>query len=422
MNKVYKSIAGVAAAAVVLAGTLTPIFVNAWGDNTGTADGRPSYTLEQINNDELGDKITFNSISNGKIGDEKNFVGAKVAGATVETWNANEIQVKDGETYTIRLFVHNNSPRGMQAIAKDVKATFSIPTNVAKSQTIVGYLDSSNAAPTRYWDEVTLVSDENIYLEYVDGSANFNNNVGDFKLPNEVITSGATLGYTSMNGEIPGCYEYSGVVTIDVKVHSSVAAKVQKKVRIKGTKEWSESVDAKIGDEVEYQIEYQNLLSETVNDVMIRDVLPTNVEYVQDSTVLYNTNHKDGIKMVENSLTTDGVNIGSYNPKGNAYVRFTGKVVDKSMECGSNQLVNWASATVNASTIKDAVYKDDASVMVDKTCDNPTPTPTPTPDNPGETPTTIVNTGAGTIVTGAIGAGSVVTTLGYYLASRKKLM
>jgi LPXTG-motif cell wall-anchored protein len=38
------------------------------------------------------------------------------------------------------------------------------------------------------------------------------------------------------------------------------------------------------------------------------------------------------------------------------------------------------------------------------------------------TTTTIVNTGAGTIVTGAIGAGSMVTTLGYYLASRKKLM
>ena len=78
----------------------------------------------------------------------------------------------------------------------------------------------------------------------------------------------------------------------------------------------------------------------------------------------------------------------------------------------------------NASTVKDAVYKDDASVMVDKTCPSPTPTPTPTPtpDNPGETPSTIVNTGAGTIVTGAIGAGSVVTTLGYYLASRKKLM
>ncbi|MBQ3320660.1 DUF11 domain-containing protein [Candidatus Saccharibacteria bacterium] len=432
MKKVYKSILGVSAVAVIMAGTLAPVIVNAWGDS---ANGRPSYTLDQINNGDLGDKITFNSISNGKIGDEKNFVGAKVAGASVNTWNADTINVKDGETYTIRLFVHNNSPKGMDAVAKGVKATFSIPTTVSKSQTIVGYLDSSNADPGRVWDEVKLNASEDVYLEYVNGSAKFNNNKGVFNLPNEVITSGATLGYTSMNGEIPGCYEYSGVVTIDVKVHSSVAAKVSKQVRIKGTKNWSESVNAKVGDEVEYQIEYVNLLSEQVKDVMIRDTLPNNVEYVADSTYLYNSNYQNGVLLKDNTVTTSGINIGTYNAKGNAYVRFTGKVVDKSMTCGPNQLVNWASATVSSSSVKNAVYKDDASVMVtkdDETCkttpddpDKPTPTPE-TPDyeviNTDETPSTIVETGPETIVSGAIGTGSVVTTLGYYIASRKKLM
>ena len=431
MNKIYKTILGVSAAAVVAAGTLAPIFVNAWGDSS---NGRKSYTLEQINNGDLGETITFNSISNGKIGDEKNFVGAKVAGQAVETWNAITIDVKDGETYTIRLFVHNNSPRGMQAVAKDVKATFSVPTTVAKSQTVIGYIDSSNATPNRYWDEVTLNSSENFYLEYVEGSAKYSNNKGTFSLPNEVIISGATLGYESMNGEIPGCYEYSGVVTIDVKVHSSVAAKLQKQVRIKGTKTWSESVEAKVGDEVEYQIEYENLLAEQVKDVMIRDILPTNVEYVENSTYLYNSNYESGVLLQDNTVTTSGINIGNYSPNANAFVRFTGKVVDKTLACGDNQLVNWANVTVNGSNVKDAVYKDDASVMVnkdDETCKpepTPTPTPTPTPDNPSgtttntvtETPTTIVNTGAGTIVTGAIGAGSVVTTLGYYISSRKK--
>ncbi len=414
MNKIYKSILGVSAAAIVLGGALTPAFVYAWGDSS---NGRASYTIEQINAGELGDTITFNSISNGKIGDEKNFVAAKVAGATVETWNANTINVKDGETYTIRLFVHNNSPKGMEAIAKGVKATFSIPTTVSNELTIVGYLDSSNATPNRYWDEVTLKSDNNFYLEYVDGSAKYNNNKGTFSLPNEVVTSGATLGFTSMNGEIPGCFEYSGVVTIDVKVHSSVAAKVSKTVRLKGTKEWGESVVAKVGDEVEFQIEYVNLLSDQVKDVMIRDVLPTNVEYVANSTYLYNSNYQSGVLLSDNTVTTTGINIGSYNAKGNAYVRFTGKVVDKTIACGENQLVNWASATVNGT-----VYKDDASVLVskdDESCHEKPVEPTPTID---ETPTTIVNTGAGTIVTGAIGAGSVVTTLGYYIASRKKLM
>ena len=435
MNKIYKSILGVAGAAVVLAGTLTPALVNAWGDS---ANGRPSYTLDQINAGELGDKIVLNSISkNEVIGDEKNFVAAKVAGANVSTWNANTIEVKDGETYTIRLYVHNNNPNKRNAVATGVKATFSIPTTVSNSQTIIGYLDSSNATPNRYWDEVTLKANENVYLEYVPGSAKFNNKseTGQervFNIPDSVITSGATLGYDAMDGNIPGCYQYSGVLTIDVKVHSSVAAKVSKQVRLKGTSTWSESVEAKVGDEVEYQIEYVNLLSESVKDVMVRDVLPTNVEYVQNSTILYNANHKDGIQMKENTLTTTGVNIGDYGAKSNAYVRFTGKVVDKTMACGANQLVNWASATVSGSAVKNAVYKDDASVFVNKnddSCKDKPVDPTPTPDNPStpsasgtSTPSTIVNTGPETIVTGAIGAGSVVTTLGYYIASRKKLM
>lgn len=421
MNKIYQTILSVSAAAVVLAGTLTPTVVSAWGDS---ANGRPSYTLSEINAGKLGDTITFNSISDGKIGNEKNFVGAKVAGATVETWNADTINVKDGETYTIRLFVHNNSPKGMDAIAKNVKASFSVPTKVAKTHTIVGYLDSSNANPTRVWDEVKLTSDDNFYLEYIEGSAKYDNNKGTFSLSNEVVASGVTLGFDKMNGEIPGCYEYSGVVTINVKVHKSVAAKVSKQVRIKGTKTWSESVEAKVGDEVEYQIEYVNVLQDQVNNVVIRDMLPNNVEYVQDSTYLYNTHYPNGVLLQDNTLTTVGINIGSYISRGNAYVRFTGKVVDKSLKCGDNKLINWAAATVNES-----VTKDDASVIVSKggdICEDKPVNPTPTPDEPvvpdNPTPTTIVNTGAGTIVTGAVGAGSMVTTLGYYIASRKKLM
>lgn len=426
MNKVYKSILSVSAAAIMAGVTLTPAMVSAWGDSN---NGRASYTIAEINAGKLGDTITFNSISDGKINDEKNFVGAKVAGANVDTWNADTINVKDGETYTIRLYVHNNNPKGTEAVAEGVRANFSLPTTVAKSHTIIGYLNSTNANPGTYWDEVTLNSDSDFYLEYVDGSAKYTNaKMGTVSLPNEVITSGATLGYDSLNGKIPGCYEYDGVVTIDVKVHNSVTAYLSKVVRVKGTTEWKEAVDAKIGDEVEYKIVYKNLLANDVDNVMIRDVLPTNVEYVQNSTYLYNYYYQNGTLLDSNNLTTSGINIGSYAPKGNAEVWFTGKVVDKTLACGSNQLVNWASSTVNGT-----VTKDDASVMVtkdDETCKaepevvvtTTSSTSTPKVDTAVETPSTIVNTGAGTIATGAIGAGSVVTTLGYYIASRKKLM
>ena len=275
MKTIYKSLLGVSAAAVVAASTLTPAIVNAWGDS---ANGRPSYTIAEINAGKLGDTITFDSISDGAIGDEKNFVGAKRSSDTGTVWNANEINVQDGEVYTIRIYVHNNSPKGMDAIAENVKTTFSLPTTVAKSHTIIGYIDSSNATPNRYWDEVTLKSNDNFYIEYVKGSAKYTNSeMGAVTLPDEVIHSGALVGYTQLDGKIPGCYQYDGEATIQVKVHTSVSTKLTKQVRIKGTKEWGEVVEAKVGDEVEYRIDYQNLLADTAKNVTIRDILPTNI-------------------------------------------------------------------------------------------------------------------------------------------------
>lgn len=396
MNKVYKTILSVAAAAIFGSATLVPANVLAWGDSAG---GRNVYTIEQINDGALGDTITFNSITNGKIGDERNFVGAKLSGTTAV--KDNEISVEDGKTYTIRLYVHNNSPFGVEKTAENVTVNFALPTTVGKTHTVVGYINSSNAMPNRYWDEVKFVSDNNFYIEYVDGSAKYTNaKLGTVSLPNEVITSGAKIGYEALDGKIPGCFAYDGEVTIDVKVHEAASAKLSKTVRLKGTKEWKESVDAKIGDEVEYQIEYKNLTSDTVENVMIRDILPKNMEYVADSTYLYNANYQSGVKVVENTVTTTGINIGSYTTKGNAYVRFTAKVVDNSLACGNNQLVNWANVTVNS----EVAGKDDASVMVKMEC----------PEQP------ITPTGPADIAVGALGAGSMVTMLGYFIASRKK--
>ena len=335
------------------------LILGGWGDNDG---GRPDYTVDEINAGFLGNQITFNSISDSTIGHEKNFVGARLA-STDGLFEPDGIDVEDGETYTIRLFVHNNSPKGEDAIAEEVKATFSLPTTASKMHTIIGYIDCPNAKPTRYWDGVTLLSDDLFYIEYVEGSARYSNNLGTVSILDDVITSGTLLGYDKLDGKIPGCYQYDGVVAIEVKVHKAIAAWLSVVARLKGSTEWMEVVNAKIGDEVEYQIEYVNLLSETVNDVAIRDILPTNVRYVEGSTMLYNSNYPDGVLLKDNdrTVTTTGINVGSYLSKGNAYVRFTGRIVDNTLAEGANRLVNWANVTING-----MVYNDDVSIMVDK--------------------------------------------------------
>lgn len=432
--KISTSILGVAGALTAISFAAAPSQVNAWGDNT--ANGRPSYTIEDINAGKLGDKIVFNSISNSKIGDEKNFVGASERCVTFigglgkdqicddVKWYNNTIEVSNGGVYTVRLYVHNNSPKGMDAIAKGVKTTFAIPTTVAKSHNIVGYIDSSNADITRYWDEVEFKSNEEFYIEYIEGSAKYENAKGIVSLPDSVILEGgAKIGYESLNGEIPGCYEYDGVVTIDVKVVNAQSTKVKQTVRVKGTKDWADTTDAKVGDEIEYNIYFQNNSNVQVNDVMIRDVLPENVEYVKGSTKIYSTVHPNWANIAEDDITTSGINIGSYLPKGDAHIRFTAKVVNKSLsDCGAiDQLVNWASSTVNGQ-----VAKDNTVVRVQAAECAPAPTPTPKPEkncktNPEmEGCKKLPDTGASDILPVALGAGAITTALIYYIASRKK--
>lgn len=136
---------------------------------------------------------------------------------------------------------------------------------------------------------------------------------------------------------------------------------VEKKVRKLGDKEWSEVVDAEIGDQVEFQIEYNNTSTETQNDVMIRDVLPGNLKYVPGTTKLYNANHLNWASVTpDGDIVTRGINIGSYvgsadgQNGGNAFVRFTAEVVDNGLDCGENFIYNWGRAsyggTVNESS------------------------------------------------------------------------
>lgn len=126
---------------------------------------------------------------------------------------------------------------------------------------------------------------------------------------------------------------------------------VTQKIRLAGTTEWTTSVDAKIGDIVEIQIKYENISEITQENVMIRDVLPPNLDYIPGTTKLYNVEYDGGI--LSEGINTTGVNIGNYTSGSNAYVRFSAKVVDVNLAPGSNTLVNWSKAGVGPVTLND---------------------------------------------------------------------
>lgn len=421
MNKAVKSALAIAVSTVALASVVATPYASAWGDNGG---GRKSYTIDQINNGALGNKIVFNSISDSVIGDEKNFVGAReytgINAGVNNVWNANEITVEDGKEYLVRLYVHNNNPNGLDAVSHNTRVAFDVPepTVISRKLQINGYIYSDNATPSEYWDYVNFVSDNAFHLEYVEGSASVENNGyasqingGAKALGDEIVTKAASqhgvqIGYEKQDGEIPGCYTYAQYVSIRVKVVYDSDYYVENKVRLVGSSEWGTTVEAKEGDTVEFQIQYKNTSKDqNQENVMIKDILPASLEYVAGSTKLYNSANKDGLNISQDYIVTDkAINIGNYKPGANAYVRFQAVVKGDNLQVGSNTLVNWAQAGVNGRTIQDFSA---VTSHVTKTTD----------DQPSNLP----NTGPEAIAGGAIAAGSIVTAAGYFISSRRNL-
>lgn len=421
MNKAVKStLALVASAAAMASVVASPALVSAWGDNGG---GRKSYTIDQIENGALGNKIVFNSISNSVIGDEKNFVGAReytgINAGVNNKWNANEITVENGKEYLVRLYVHNNNPGGTNAVSHNTRVAFDVPepTVSARKLQINGFIYSDNATPSEYWDYVNFVSDNVFHLEYVEGSASVENNGyasqingGAKALSDDIVKKAASehgvqIGYEKQDGEIPGCYTYANYVSIRVKAVFDSDYYLENKVRLIGSKDWGTTVEAKAGDKVEFQIQYKNTSKDQNHaNVMIKDILPASLRYVPGTTKVYNSVNRDGISIKEDYIVTDkAINIGNYKPGANAYVRFTAEVIGDNLQEGSNTLVNWAQGGVNGRTIQDF-----AAVTVHVT-------------NNGNKPEELPKTGPEAIAGGAIAAGSIVTAAGYFISSRRNL-
>ena len=348
---------------VLLCFCLQPQLVYAWGDSDG---GRPSYTTDEVNNGALGETITFNSISDNPVlgGDEKNFVSARQVDSDSEVWNANTIAAEDGEKYYIRMYVHNDNPGGNDGVARDTTVRFDIAEGSGTEVEVQGFITSSNASPAEYYDSVRFTSDTAFHLEYVPGSAFIENNGiaagSGMGLSDEIVETetGVLIGYDVLDGNFPGGYLYVAYVGIEVRVVYDYSYIAETQVRLAGDDDaaWQKEVSAGIGDEVEFQIAFQNLETLSVADVMARTVLPEGLEYVDDTLMLYNSIHPQGFTFEDGAvLFSDGINTGGYDSKSNFYLRFTAKVVDTGLSFGENTLVSWGQVGIGSGLKQDSV-------------------------------------------------------------------
>lgn len=351
-------------AALLVAGAATAATF-AWGPS------RDTYTVEKP-----ATKVTFNSITNNPIdGDERNFARA------VETSDpvGDVANVEAGKTYTIRMVVHNNAADNLNLKAINTRAKVGVPSTIGKTLSVTNYVSADNADPKQVWDEVVFKSDKDFSLVYVPGSARIYNNgyaaggSGQPLTDSLVTSAGSVLGYAKAgDGIIPGCFKYLSYVEYKVKPQFAKTPdfSIVKDVRKSGTTTYGQTASVNPGDKVDFRITFKNTGETTLENVIIKDALPTGMTYVTGTAKLQNSNYVyPNMYSLNEKLFSEGSNIGAYTVGANAFVTFTATVNsnDKLPVCGVNNLKNVAKAETDYGN-----KNDDAVVTVTKKCEEKT--------------------------------------------------
>jgi hypothetical protein len=210
-----KRLSGRAAAAIVVASLALPMSAFA---GFFPAD-RPTFTCSTPTTCRGAVHVTFDSFTNNPVvGDERPFFSGKNDAVSGDVQDL--VNVKNGDTVTLRAYVHNNADPNIispaAATAHNVMIRVIVPQASRQTLNLVAFISADNANPGTINDTMNVQGDGNVTLAYVPGSATFTHkpdghNLVTDKLNDSIVTTGAPL------GDIKGCFEYSGYVTLKVK-------------------------------------------------------------------------------------------------------------------------------------------------------------------------------------------------------------
>ena len=150
----------------------------------------------------------------------------------------------------------------------------------------------------------------------------------------------------------------------------SASYTVELKGRYDGNKTWNDELyNARIGDIIQFQVKFVNDrgklgpiiqslgdrlgLEITARDVKAQFILPPNLEYIEDSTLFFNSNYQEGILLSSNDIAMTGISIGSYHIDGNAYVRINCRIINTDLQIGENEIPVQVVVTVSDQTQSD---------------------------------------------------------------------
>jgi uncharacterized repeat protein (TIGR01451 family) len=209
--------------------------------------------------------------------------------------------------------------------------------------------------------DVTIIDTLPKYLTYVKGSTRWYTNqtgTGGQPLP-DGITSATGLnigniepgdgnsGYVVFQARIktnikPGTYNLTNKATVFADNAASVSDTTKLTVKVSkakkgyiylttkvanisaGEKDWKLQTSAKPGETLEFLISFKNTGTATIKNLVIRNILPSGMKYVPNTTKLYLNNK---VKNLPNTIgTSKGVKIGNIKVKQSGYITFRATV------------------------------------------------------------------------------------------------
>ena len=349
---------------------LTFASVSAWGPE------RPTFTMEKP-----ATYPTFNSITNNPtIGDERDFVRVGEINADV-TQLKNEIEVVPGRQYLVYVYFHNNASATYNdsahnnsgvALRTRMSSSFSTVLTPSDKGTITATITADNSNPLSVWDEAFMTTKtEKVLMRYVSGSAKIYN---DWKANGSVMSTnlfteeGTLLGLNALNGVIPGCEEYHGVVSYVLQAEE-LGGSIEKEVSKDGNK-YGEAVNVVPGEEVFFRLTIRNTGDVALTNAVIKDTLPEGLALVPGS-VGFRANDSMVVDTLSDNILNSGYNLGTIGTGNVAYITYKAKAATN-FDCNGKELVNKAILVYDSNVESGDTKEDSATVIAKKTdCEEP---------------------------------------------------
>ncbi|MBO4812627.1 DUF11 domain-containing protein [Candidatus Saccharibacteria bacterium] len=356
--------------------------VSAWGPE------RETFTMKNP-----ATYPTFNSITdNPSIGDERDFVRVGEINADV-TQLKNEVEVVPGRQYIVSIYFHNNASSTFNnaahnysgvAIGTRMSSTFSTYLTSGERGAIAATIKANNSKPGSVWDEAYMTTkSDRVVMRYVTGSAKIHNNwkTSNTTLPSTLFTEGgAYLGLNALNGVIPGCEEYHGVVRYVLQAEE-LGGTITKSVSKDGTN-FGESVTLAPNEEATYKLTIRNTGDMALTNATVKDVLPAGLTLVSGSVQL-SANESTTPEPLSDNIFGTGYNLGTIGTGNTVYITYRVKA-GPDFDCNGTELTNKATLTYDTNKSSGETKEASTTITVKRTdgCDEPEPTPDTCETNP----------------------------------------